>query len=76
MSGTYCEVENMAKRSKKVLKELANSFGEPKRRRGRPRKLSALAREKKCIMECVDKALEGKKADAVLPVHMDREQLL
>lgn len=50
----------MAKRSKKVLKELAQTLDQPKHRRGRPHKTSALAREKKCIMEYVNKALEGK----------------
>jgi hypothetical protein len=64
----------MAKRSKKVLNELAKSFAEPKPRRGRPHKISAL--EKKCIMECVDKALGGKKDDIVIPAQMDREKLI
>jgi len=38
--------------------------------------MSALAREKKCVLECVGKALAGKKDDVVLPEQMDREKLL
>lgn len=59
MSETCCEVINMAKRTKKVNKEPAKSLAEPNSRRGRPHnKTSALAREKKCIMEWVGKALK------------------